>query len=157
MEGPHLHYDVAVRWAGGKSAAAGGAGLPDIQVALPSDLSNAAEAWTPEQLFVAAAASCLLTVFLNLAAAARLDFTGLTVQAHGILEELATEGPIISTLELKPVLILEREADRERAARLLSKAERHCVVSNSMRTRILVRPSIRVRSASDSLRAAAGD
>ena len=146
MERQRLEYDVAVRWAGEKHAAVVAAELPEIRVALPAELSGPAEGWTPEHLFVASAASCLLTVFLNVAAAARLHFVDLTVQGRGILEELATEGLIISTLELRPLLTLEVEADRERAARLLSKAERHCVVSNSMRTRIVVRPLIRVAS-----------
>jgi len=139
-----LFYDVAVRWTGAQCAAAGGSELPEITVALPAQLSEPAAHWTPEHLFVAAATSCLMAVFVRLAAAARLDYVDLSVQARGILEELATEGLIISTLELSPTLILFRESDRERAARLLSKAERHCVVSNSMRTRILVRPEIRV-------------
>jgi organic hydroperoxide reductase OsmC/OhrA len=144
QQGSRHEYDVAVRWTGAQQASAGTAELPEIRVMLPAALCGPIEDWTPEHLFVAAAASCLMTVFLGLAAAARLDFVDLVVQARGVLEELASEGWIISTLELKPLLTLQREADRERAARLLCKAERHCVVANSMRTRIVVRPAIRI-------------
>jgi organic hydroperoxide reductase OsmC/OhrA len=48
---------------------------------------------------------------------------------------------------LSPALTIEREEDRERAVRLLEKAERSCLVSRSIKCPVVMETEVRIRAA----------
>jgi uncharacterized protein (DUF302 family) len=45
---------------------------------------------------------------------------------------------------IRPVLAIDHESDRERAYRLLEKAEHSCLVSRSLQSKILLEPTVTV-------------
>lgn len=136
MDNTHF-YEVDINW---KSGRRGGMSSPaleeEIDVATPPEFPGGeAGIWSPEHLFVASVSSCLMTTFLAIAEHSKLNFTHFSVGAKGKLEKV--EGRyMISEITLTPEVRLEQEKDREKAERILQKAEKGCLISNSVTTRI---------------------
>ena len=66
----------------------------------------------------------------------------------GKLEKSSAEGGpgyLITEIVLQPRITVSTEAERDRAARLIEKAEKSCLVSRSMKTLIRLEPEIVVK------------
>jgi organic hydroperoxide reductase OsmC/OhrA len=87
--------------------------------------------WSPEDFFVAAAASCLAVTFTGLASRAGLAYTSLSVDGDGAAGKRADGRFGFTRLSLR--LELETEPrDEARARALAEEAERTCLVSASL-------------------------
>ncbi len=106
-------------------------GLPDLATAPPPEYGGPGGRWSPETLFVAAAADCFILTFRAVAAASKLDWRRLTCDAEGILDR--ADGVVrFTALALRARLAVPAGVDPERAKRLLGKAERACLITNSL-------------------------
>ena len=47
---------------------------------------------------------------------------------------------------IEPVLIIEKEADREKAMRILIKTEAACLISNSIKSKVTMTPVVETTS-----------
>jgi peroxiredoxin-like protein len=140
-------YEVEVNWKNDRLGVLYSPELTDkVSVATPPQFNKGIERiWSPEHLFTAAVNSCLMTTFLAIAENSKLDFDKFTSKALGKLEMV--EGKyIMSEVALMPILTITREEDRERALRLLQKSESACLISNSIKSEIIFRPEIVVKS-----------
>jgi peroxiredoxin-like protein len=116
----------------------------EIEVVTPPEFPKGMPGiWSPEHLLVAAVNSCLMTTFLSIAENSKLLFDSFSSKASGKLEMIDGKY-IISEITLKPLLSIEHEMDRERAARVLNKTEPNCLISNSVKSKIIFEPEIRV-------------
>ena len=80
-----FHFPVTVDWLGERRVAAQVEGKPTIEITPPPVFRGTdPSTWSPEDFFVAAAASCLAVTFTGLAARAGLTYTSLKVDADGI-------------------------------------------------------------------------
>ena len=114
-----------------------------INFAAPPEFGGEPGLWTPEHLLLAAVSTCFISTLRAVAEASKLDFDGVEVPIEGTIEKL--EGGFRFTrITLRPVLTIHREEDRERAGRMLEKAERICLVSRSLNCTILLEPRILV-------------
>ena len=87
--------------------------------------------WSPEDFFVAAAASCLAVTFTGLAARAGLAYTSLSVEGDGVAGKRADGRFGFTRLSLR--LAVETDpADAPQARRLAEQAEQTCLVSASL-------------------------
>ena len=86
--------------------------------------------WSPEDFFVAAAASCLAVTFTGIAERAGLDYDRLTVDADGVCGRRSDGRFGFTSLSLR--LELETSADRARAVELAERAEESCLVAASL-------------------------
>lgn len=102
--------------------------------------------WSPEHLFAAAANSCLMTTFLAIAENSKLDFHSFDSQATAKLE-MVEKVYMISEIVLAPVVSVYREEDMEKAMRVLEKAEKACLISNSMKSSVIMQPTIELAEA----------
>lgn len=146
MENIHF-YNTAIRWEKGRRGTLTAPDLPNpITVATPPEFPKGEpNIWSPEHLYVAAANSCLMTTFLAIAENSKLDFISFDSSATGKLEKV--DGSfMISEIELKPVVILKEEKDKERALRIIEKSERACLISNSMKSRVMLSPEIIIQN-----------
>ncbi|GIL24379.1 MAG: hypothetical protein BroJett042_28920 [Bacteroidota bacterium] len=118
-----------------------------IEVATPPEFPKGIPGiWSPEHLFTAAVNSCLMTTFLAIAENSRLDFTAFSSNAKGKLEQV--EGKYLMTeVILEPSVTITDEKDRERAERILTKAEAACLISNSIKSKVTMIPKIIVQAA----------
>jgi peroxiredoxin-like protein len=113
-----------------------------IEVATPPEFPKGIPGiWSPEHLFTAAVSSCLMTTFLAIAENSKLDFKSFTCNSKGKLEQV--EGKFLMTeVLLEPVVTITDEAQRERAEKVLIKAEAACLISNSIKSKVSMQPKI---------------
>jgi peroxiredoxin-like protein len=117
----------------------------EIEVATPPEFPKGIPGiWSPEHLFTAAVSSCLMTTFLSIAENSKLEFTHFECKSKGKLEKV--EGRFeMSEIILEPLVTIINESDREKAERILNKSEAACLISNSIRSKVTMIPSIQVR------------
>ena len=131
------YYDVNVMWEADRQGVLSSTVLPQtIDVATPPEFPKGmAGIWSPEHLLVGAVSSCLMTTFLAIAENSKLEFKAFQCAATGKLEFI--EGKyMISEIELKPVVTLKEGKDRERAERIVQKAEAACLITNSIKSKV---------------------
>jgi peroxiredoxin-like protein len=116
-----------------------------IEVATPPQFPKGIPGiWSPEHLFTAAVSSCLMTTFLSIAENSKLEFTHFECRSKGKLEQV--EGKfMMSEIILEPSVTIVNESDREKAERILNKAEAACLISNSIRSKVTMIPSIQIK------------
>ena len=136
--GQEHYYEVNVQWKNDRKGLMSSPILPDsIEVATPPEFPKGMEGiWSPEHLLVAAANSCLMTTFLAIAENSRLEFIDFSSKAVGKLE--VVDGKyMISEIALTPTLIIRDETQKEKAERVLNKSEAACLISNSLKSKII--------------------
>jgi len=116
--------------------------LPDLEVDAPPEFKGHDGVWTPEHLFVAAVNTCFMTTFLAIAENSKLEFVSFSADAKGKLEKLEGQGFIMTEVVLRPKLLISHARDAERASRILEKAEKHCLISNSIKTETKLQPEV---------------
>ena len=138
-------YEVDVNWVVDRIGILFSPELNDeMQVATPPQFQNGVEkVWSPEHLFTAAVNSCLMTTFLAVAENSKLEFKKFSSKAHGKLEKIDGRY-IMSEITLIPSLTIFREEVRVKAIRILNKSEESCLISNSVRSKIVMTAEIKV-------------
>ena len=135
-------YHTEVIWTEQRKGVISCASKPDIQVATPPEFKGHEGIWSPEDVFVASANSCLMTTFQAVAERAGLVFTSYENVAEGRLE--LVDGKLQFTeITLMPAIPLSANADAAKAKELIEKSEANCLISNSMEVRVSLVPNIR--------------
>jgi peroxiredoxin-like protein len=140
------HYEVKLNWESERKGLMSSPVLDvPIEVATPPEFPKGVPGiWSPEHLLVAAVNSCLMTTFLAIAENSRFEFINFESKADGKLEKV--DGKLmISEIVLAPVLTISKEADREKALRILQKAEAACLITNSVKSAIVFEPQIKIK------------
>ena len=140
-------YDVSLTWNTDRKGTMRSDVLnSSIEVATPPEFPKGMQGiWSPEHLFVAAINSCLMTTFLAIAENSRLVYNNFESKAIGKLE-LVDGKYLMSEVVLKPVVILSNEEDREKALKVLHKSEAACLISNSVKSKIILEPEVKVEA-----------
>ena len=112
-----------------------------IHFSAPPEFQGEAGLWTPEHFFIAAVASCFITTFRAIAENSRFEPVSLDISAEGVVEK-REGGYEFTRVVLRPLLTISGENDRQRAARLLEKTERACLVSRSLKGEVKMEPRI---------------
>ena len=144
METIH-NYNVNVKWDSERKGIMRSPVLNSaIEVATPPEFPKGMPGiWSPEHLLVAAVNSCLMTTFLAIAENSKLDFEHFESNADGKLEKIDNKY-MMSEVILSPLLTIQNEADRDRALRILEKSEAACLISNSLKSKIIFQPKIKI-------------
>jgi organic hydroperoxide reductase OsmC/OhrA len=137
---PH-HYGIAVRGGAEGYAALSADGLTALAAAPPPEFDGPGDAWSPEQLLLAAVDSCFLFTLRAVARASRLDFISLELASEGTVDR--RDGRLCLTeIVLRPRLLVGTGTDRARALGVLEKAGRTCLVSASLATPVRLEPEV---------------
>ena len=137
----HL-YKTSLRWESQRRAKLSSAGLPDLSVATPPEFPGGHPGvWSPEHLFVAAAEACLMTTFLAIAENSKLDYLEYSSNAEGLLEK-TEQGFMITRITIRPRIVIRDATARDRAQRVIEKAEQHCLISKSMKTSVTLEAEV---------------
>jgi organic hydroperoxide reductase OsmC/OhrA len=118
--------------------------MPTLKIDAPPEFRGHEGVWTPEHLFVGAINSCFMTTFLAIAENSKLDFVHFDAKATGKLEEHEDVGLMMTVVVLRPELTISNARDKDRALRILRKAERHCLIANSVKAAISLQPVVSV-------------
>jgi peroxiredoxin-like protein len=142
MDSTH-YYNTDIRWEQGRKGTLTSSVLPNpITIATPPEFPKGEpNIWSPEHLYVAAVNGCLMTTFLAIAENSKLDFVSFNSSATGKLEKVENMF-MISEIELKPKVVIRNEKDRDRAIRIIEKSEKACLISNSMKSKIVLSPEV---------------
>ena len=127
-----FHFPLSVEWVGERRVAAHVEGKPAIEITPPPVFRGTdPTTWSPEDFFVAAAASCLAVTFTGLAARAGLAYTTLKVDADGVAGK-RDDGRFGFTRLLLRLELETEPGDEAQARALAEEAERTCLVSASL-------------------------
>ncbi|HYL09571.1 MAG TPA: OsmC family protein [Candidatus Acidoferrales bacterium] len=143
MEKRH-EYRLSATFLGARGGVVHAEGIePAIKFYPPPEFLGRAGEWTPEHFLVASVASCYVSTFSGIAEVSKFQFLSLKLDAAGVLSK--DEGGLRFTeIKLHPVLVIAREEDRERAVRLLEKAERSCLIARSLTCKVVLDLAIHV-------------
>ena len=136
-------YQVQVDWVAGRKGVMNSEVLPStIEVATPPEFPEGlAGIWSPEHLFVSAIASCLMTTFLAIAAASKLEFSDFTCNAIGKLEQVDGKFSITEVV-LQPSVSVPAGTDTAKVLRIIEKADANCLISNSVKSIVTLQPTV---------------
>jgi organic hydroperoxide reductase OsmC/OhrA len=129
MKTKEFHFPLAVEWAGGRTVTVHVDGKAALDVTPPPAFRGTEpHVWSPEDLFVAAAAACLGVTFTGFADRAGLAYDRLSIAADGVAGRREDGRFGFTRVDLR----LEVEAaDAGLARELAEKAEADCLVSAS--------------------------
>lgn len=107
-----------------------------IEVVTPPEFDKGiAGIWSPEHLFTSAVLSCFMTTFLAIADYSKLSYVKFQCKAEGVLEKV--DGKYLMTeINLKSDLKISDPSQLEKAERILHKAEKACLISNSIKSQV---------------------
>jgi organic hydroperoxide reductase OsmC/OhrA len=146
QRGPHF-YETSLRYEEDRRGTASSPGLPDLPFSAPPEFNGEPGYWSPEHLYVLAAETCLMATFVAIAEYSELPVRSYSSTARGKLEWIEGQGYRFTELEIRPKVEIEKEADREKALKVLQKAEKGCLIARSMSANIAVVPDIVVSAA----------
>ena len=128
---PH-HYTASANATAIGSVAISAPTLPQIETAAPPEFDGPGGTWSPEALLCAAVADCFVLTFRGIARAAHYNWMALECRVEGVLEHIGGTTQFTS-FATAAQLTVPPGADHAKARALLSRAERACLISNSLR------------------------
>jgi len=134
-------YKTRVQWKEARRGILAAEGKPDLEIATPPEFKGHEGIWTPEDLFVAAVNSCIMTTFLGTAYWKKLRFDSFECEAEGLLERPGEEF-LFTKIIVRPRVTLPPDGDEELARWVLDFAEKDCLISHSIKTDVAMEPEI---------------
>ena len=131
------YYNVNLKWLQDRKGELSSPELDNsFEVATPPQFPSGIEGiWSPEHLLTAAVSSCFMTTFLSIAEKSKFNFEQFSCNAKGKLD--LVEGKMLMTeVLLEAQLKISNEAEKEKAEKILEKAEIHCLISNSIKSKV---------------------
>src|SRR5690606_8142365 len=138
------YYDVSVQWNQGRKGVLSSTVLDQkIECATPPEFQNGVpNIWSPEHFYTAAISSCYMTTFLAIAENSKLSFKKFSCKTVCKLEIVEGKYQITEAV-IEPVVTLENsDTDTEKALKVMEKAKTACLVTNSMKTEVILNPEI---------------
>jgi peroxiredoxin-like protein len=127
---PH-HYRVSASGLPEGEIAVDSDGLTVIHTAPPAAFGGPGDKWSPETLLVGAVADCFILTFRAIAGASKMPWVALDCAVEGTLDRI--DGVTrFTAFEVRATLKVSADIDAARATRLLEKAEKNCLITNSM-------------------------
>ena len=140
------YYSTSVQWNEGKVGTLSSPTLDSFKVTTPPEFPKGVpNTWSPEHLYVASVNVCLMTTFVAVAENSKLEIESFSCEGTGKLEKVDGDF-MISEIELMPLIKIKFEKDKERAERIIHKSEKICLISNSVKTKIILNPQIITRN-----------
>lgn len=142
-----FRFPLGVEWVGGRKVVAHVSGKPSLRVTVPPEFRGTEPSvWSPEDLFVAAAATCFAVTLTGLAERDGLELHRLAVDAEGIAGR-REDGPFGFTRVLLRAELETAPGDEDRARELAVRAEETCLVSVSLALPVELAVSVHARAA----------
>jgi len=127
---PHRYEVSAGATATGEVTLVSGSN-PAMKSAAPAEFGGPGDRWSPETLLVGAVADCFILTFRALADSSQVPWTSLRCDAVGTVDRIERVTRF-SEIILRARLQVPDGTDQEKARRVLEKAERSCLISNSL-------------------------
>jgi organic hydroperoxide reductase OsmC/OhrA len=142
-------YHTTVTWRGDHWGHLTMGNGPQMMFSAPPDAQGHAGVLTPEDAFVAAANTCIMMMFIWATERFKLDLQSYECAAEGtkLVELDRTE--IFTDLVFRPRIVVRAKGEApervcKRVERALESAQKYSLVANSVKSRIVVDPTIEV-------------
>jgi peroxiredoxin-like protein len=127
---PH-HYTIEASATASGSVELRADGLPTLATAPPAEFDGPGDQWSPESLLIAAVADCFVLTFRAIARASKLEWSSLRCRAQGTLDHVDRVTRFVG-MRIEADLTLPADGNADAARRLLEKAEKSCLITNSL-------------------------
>ncbi len=128
---PH-HYQVSASARSDSNVTLRGEDLPELVSAPPRQFDGPGNYWSPEELLLAALADCFILTFRAIASASRFEWLDLECVVEGQLDRVERVTRFTG-YNILATLTVPADVDRQKAVKLMEKAEHGCLVSNSVK------------------------
>jgi organic hydroperoxide reductase OsmC/OhrA len=142
-------YNTTVTWKGGHRGHVAMGNGPEMDFSAPPDAQGLAGVLTPEDAFVAAANTCIMMMFIWATERYKLNLLSYDCRAEGtkLIELDRTE--TFTRLRFQPVIRISagkesKETIQARVQRALQSAQKYSLVANSVRSEIIIEPTIEI-------------
>jgi len=139
---PH-QYSVEASGPGSGDVELKADGLPTLRSASPIPFDGPGDRWSPETLLVAAVGDCLILTFRAVARASGFAWTSLECDVTGTLDRIEQTTRFVA-FDVRARLQVPHGTNPDRARQVLEKAERSCLISNSLSAAIHLIPVIEI-------------
>ena len=112
-----------------------------IKLSAPVEFGGLPGLWTPEDLLVASVNACLMTTFLYYAKKQGFKFESYESSAEGTIE-LVNMQYLFTEIKIKPKVTVKSKEDIEKAEKLLKISKKSCLISNSLRSKVILESEI---------------
>ncbi len=119
--------------------------LASLASAPPSEFGGPGDRWSPETLLVAALADCFVLGFRAIARASKLEWESLRCEVEGTLDRVERVTQFTGFV-VRASLRAAAGTDPDRAKSLLEKAEKVCLISNSLKASAHLEINIEIAS-----------
>lgn len=127
---PH-HYRARVGIAPEGEVSLDSEGLAQIRSLPPPEFGGPGGYWSPETLLTAAVGNCVLLTFRAIARASRFEWREASADVEGVLERIEGNSRF-TQVNVHVRLVVPPGSDAARARMLMEKAEKGCLISNSL-------------------------
>jgi organic hydroperoxide reductase OsmC/OhrA len=141
-----FEYATGLTWTEEKKGTLVSAGKRAIEIASPPEFKGHAGFWTPEDMFVGSIEMCQMLTFLALAQKQKLPLVAYRSVATGTLEFIEGQYRFTRVI-ITPAITVEEPGTEAGVRALLEDAHKRCLVANSIRTIVEVRPTVVVQEA----------
>lgn len=142
---PH-RYTVTAVGSHGEDIELRGHRLPALRTATPVEFDGPGDRWSPETLLVAAVGDCLALTFRGVARKSGLTWTSFECDVTGMLDRVDQTTRFVA-FEIRARVRVPEGTDPGLAGRVLDKAERNCLIANSLTGPVHLVPIIEVMGA----------
>ena len=127
---PH-HYPTTAVARNDSTVELSSPGLETLESAGPPEFGGPGDLWSPETLLSAAIADCFILSFRAIARASKFEWISLRCDVDAVLDRIEK---VTQFTEIHETVVLEVPpgSDEAKAMRLLERAERVCLITNSM-------------------------
>jgi len=143
LEPAIFRFETAVRRLGRHSGEMNATGIPKVGLGCPKCFGGEENNWTPEHLFVVSIEACIMMTFDEITARSGVEVVSYESSAEA---ELRTVDKVFrfSKVVVRPKIVLGGGASLEKAQKMIEKAHKRCLVTNSLVTETSVEPEIRI-------------
>ena len=128
---PHHYRCVATANASQSVVQVASDGLANLATDAPKEFGGPGDQWSPEALLIAAVADCFVLTFRAIAAPSRVTWHAIDCEATGTLERV-DRTPQFTEIRLAIRISVPSDMEEERITRVLEKAEKSCLITNSL-------------------------
>ena len=144
-------YNTTVSWKGAHWGHIVMGNGPEMAFSAPPDAEGHAGVLTPEDAYVAAINSCIMMMFIWAAERFKLDLLSYDCRAEGTKLILLDRTELFTDVVLWPLIKVGANGQdsaviESRVRRALSSAEKYSLIANSVKSDILIEPTIEIVS-----------
>ena len=112
-----------------------------IKLSAPAEFGGIPGLWTPEDLLVASVNACLMTTFLFYTKKRGFNFESYESSAEGTIELVDMQFKF-TEIKIMPKVIVKSKEDIEAAEKLLTISRKSCLISNSLKYKVILESEI---------------